>query len=206
MATRISERDPVRPFRRVNVTTTNNTSTTETRPDTFVAADHAVRTGSVASSGATQTQVPDLLGDWQKATLEATADMFAREELQPELDTFVENAKDDDEREQLETKFFEKNEGRLKSLTATHLADLEKSRDRSLQKIVIDLRPMIASKKDPFTPLANRDPQARSKEKVLWENAKVMVIVDLFAQRPKALVIPKQPAMFPRRAARRCVE
>src|SRR5687768_9463089 len=107
MATRISERDPVRPFRRVNVTTTNNNTTTEPRPDSFVAADHAVRTGNVATSGATQTQVPDLLGDWQKATLEATADMFAREELQPELDTFVEKTKDDDEREELENKFFE---------------------------------------------------------------------------------------------------
>jgi len=55
----------------------------------------------------------------------------------------------------------------------------------------------VMRKRDPFTPIAQHDPVARAKEKVLWENPRLMVIVDLFAPCPKALVVPKKQVTFP---------
>src|SRR5687768_2861657 len=46
---------------------------------------------------------------------------------------------------------------------------------------------------DPFTPIAQAEPaeRAKMKERVLWEDAAVFVLVDKFHPSPKALVIPK---------------
>ncbi|MCP4500449.1 MAG: HIT domain-containing protein [Deltaproteobacteria bacterium] len=51
--------------------------------------------------------------------------------------------------------------------------------------------------KDPFSPIAEKDPAALKKEIILWEDDDVMVIVDAFAYGPKALVVPKEKTLFP---------
>lgn len=51
--------------------------------------------------------------------------------------------------------------------------------------------------RDPFMPLARGDAAARNKERVLFEDEKTLVIADLFASGPKALVVPAIECLFP---------
>ncbi|MBI1947618.1 MAG: HIT domain-containing protein [Deltaproteobacteria bacterium] len=170
-------------------------------------ADLRLRTGAVAGAGPTRTAVPDLLADWRTATLEATAHELAQQELMPELQQVLQSAArsnggaltPDDQASIVDT-FFEQNDKRVRTLARTHLGDLTKTPkhiDNTLSKVVVERRPRIQKKRDPFTPIAMNDPVARAKERVLWENPRVMVLVDLFAPCPKALVVPKKQMMFP---------
>jgi hypothetical protein len=81
------------------------------------------------------------------------------------------------------------------------LAATPQERATLVAGVVATRRAVVAAKRDPFTPLAARDPAARAAaragEMVLWENAGVMVLVDIKADGPKLLVVPKAPTMFP---------
>lgn len=194
---------PVRGTRNANVTTT--------------AADTRLRTGRAAATGSkTKTAVPALLGDWKQAVLEATAHDAAKQELWPQVEKALADAQkkkgtllDDDEAEGVADTFYDKNEGKLEKLAAKHLTSFGTTaakKDAVITKVVDDARPRIATRRDPFTPVAQKDPQARAREVVLWENKDAMVLVDLFVPRPKALVVPKTPASFPSDAAPRVLD
>jgi diadenosine tetraphosphate (Ap4A) HIT family hydrolase len=169
-------------------------------------ADQKIRTSSLSASGPTKTTIPDLLSDWKRSVLVAAAREAARAELMPEAQRLLDEAATqkgaplaDDEIEPIVDAFFERERGRLKTLQATHLQEFDKGpkeRDRTIQRVVLEERPRVQALRDPFTPVALKDPTARAREVVLWENADAMVLVDLFATSPKALVIPKQPVML----------
>lgn len=170
-------------------------------------ADLRLRTGTIAGAGATRTAVPDLLADWRTATVEATAHELAKQELMPELQQVLHSAARSnggaltpDDQASIADTFFEQNDKRVRTLARTHLGDLTKTPkhiENTLSRVVVERRPRIMKKRDPFTPIAMNDPAARAKERVLWENPRVMVLVDLFAPCPKALVVPKKQMMFP---------
>ncbi len=170
-------------------------------------ADLRLRSGAVAGAGPTRTAVPDLLADWRTATLEATAHELAQHELMPELQQVLQSAArsnggvlSPEDQASIADTFFEQNDKRIRTLARTHLGDLTKTPkhiDNTLSRVVVERRPRIQKKRDPFTPIAMHDPAARAKERVLWENPRVMVLVDLFAPCPKALVVPKKQMMFP---------
>ncbi len=193
-----------------NVGTVNNVE----RIDRFheggvVSTEHDLRTrtGAIAGAGPTRTAVPDLLADWRTATLEATAHELAQQELMPELQAELQSAArsnggalSPDDQASIADTFFEQNDKRVRGLARTHLADITKTpkhTDATLSRVVVERRPRIMKKRDPFTPIAMNDPAARAKESVLWESSRVMVLVDLFAPCPKALVVPKKQLMFP---------
>ncbi|MCC7073175.1 MAG: HIT domain-containing protein [Deltaproteobacteria bacterium] len=169
--------------------------------------DLRLRTGAVAGAGPTRTAVPDLMADWRSATLEATAHELAQQELMPELHQVLQSAArsnggmlSPEDQASIADTFFEQNDKRVRTLARTHLGDLSKTPkhiDNTLSRVVVERRPRIQKKRDPFTPIAMNDPAARAKERVLWENPRVMVLVDLFAPCPKALVVPKKQMMFP---------
>lgn len=169
--------------------------------------DLRTRTSAIAGSGPTQTAVPDLLQDWRTNTVDACAHELAKGELMPELHQLFQSIEQSngiqlspDDKGAIADQFFDQNRKRLKSLAKVHHADLTKTPrhvEATLSKAVVDYRPYISRKRDPFTPIAMNDPAARAKEKVLWENPRLMVIVDLFAPCPKALVVPKKQVMFP---------
>ena len=201
---------------RVNATTSSSTGTANNveRIDRFneagvVSTEHDLRTrtGAIAGAGPTRTAVPDLLADWRTATLEATAHELAQQELMPELQTVLQSAArsnggvlSPDDQASIADTFFEQNDKRVRGLARTHLADITKTpkhKDATLSRVVVERRPRIMKKRDPFTPIALHDPAARAKERVLWENPRVMVLVDLFAPCPKLLVVPKKQMMFP---------
>lgn len=171
------------------------------------AHDLRTRTSAIAGSGPTQTKVPDLLQDWRINTLDACAHELARNELMPELHQVFRSIEQSngiqltpDDKSAIADQFFDQNQKRVDTLAKTHHADLTKTPrhvEATLSKAVVDYRPFISRKRDPFTPIAMNDPVARAKEKVLWENPRLMVIVDLFAPCPKALVVPKKQVMFP---------
>jgi diadenosine tetraphosphate (Ap4A) HIT family hydrolase len=151
--------------------------------------------------------VPALLGDWKKSVLEAASQDDARQELWPELEKQLAAAQqkkgallEDDEAETIADAFYEKHEPRLEKLARKHLESYGKTatqKDATITKVVDGARPRIATRRDPFTPVAQKDPQARAREVVLWENADAMVLIDLFVGRPKALVVPKATVSFP---------
>jgi diadenosine tetraphosphate (Ap4A) HIT family hydrolase len=68
---------------------------------------------------------------------------------------------------------------------------------RVVKQEIAKERPAVAANRDPFTPLAARDPAARARETVLWENDKVMVVVaKRDASKTKALVVPRVQRNF----------
>ncbi len=148
--------------------------------------------------------LPKLMADWQEATLHAAARSFARERLAPMLDDAVAKAEARAGRE-----LTKKEAGKAKApIIKKYLKNLiQQESDRVfssptiMQKTVTQMveayRPHIATKFDPFMPVALGDPAARAKELVLWEDSDVMVLADGFSNVPKALVIPKTPIMFP---------
>lgn len=71
------------------------------------------------------------------------------------------------------------------------------ARQTKASQVVERERPGMERMRDPFMPVARGEPAARAKEKVLWEDAQVMVLVDTFWSSPKVLVIPKTPCIFP---------
>lgn len=195
-------------------TVTPATERGEERIDRFheggqVSTEHdlRVRTGAIAGAGPTRTAVPDLIADWRTATLEATSHELAQQELMPELHQVLQSAArsnggtlSPDDQAAIADTFFEQNDKRIRTLARTHLGDLTKTPkhiESTLSRVVLERRPRVQKKRDPFTPIAMNDPAARAKERVLWENPRVMVLVDLFAPCPKALVVPKKQMMFP---------
>lgn len=181
------------------------------------AADTRLRTGRAAVGGAaSRTATPALFTDWKLGVLEATARDAARAELWPELEQALARAQahkgtllDDDEAEAVTERFFASHAPRLDKLAEQHLASYGTStaqKDAVITKVVDDARPRIAQRRDPFTPIALKDPQARAREVVLWENADAMVLVDLFVASPKALVVPKAPVSFPGDAPARLLD
>lgn len=177
--------------------------------ENLVASEHDLRTrtGAIAGSGPTRTAVPDLLGDWRTSTIDATAHELAKNELIPELRQVLQSAArsnggtlSPEDQEAIADQFFDQNKKRINGLARIHHADITKTPkhiEATLSKVVVEGRPHIQRKRDPFTPIAQNDPTARAKEKVLWENPRLMVLVDLFAPCPKALVVPKKSMMFP---------
>ena len=154
--------------------------------------------------GGTKTPVPALADDWRAATLDAAAKERGMAEIAPALDKAVQDAENMVGRglERWEIRQVEAPviKALLPPVRAKHFQAIMKdsnSQDNAIAKSLVSHGQRLQKARDPFTPLALNDPQARAKDRVLWENQQVMVIVDSFAPSPKALVIPKKQAMFP---------
>lgn len=169
-------------------------------------ADLRIRSSALSASGPTSTKVPDLLADWKQAVIVAAARDAARAELWPDAERAVRSLEQqrgaplsEDEVDAALEDFFDRERAHLDALEHTYRAEFDKGpreREQTLQRVVLDERPRVQQLRDPFTPIARRDPAARAREVVLWENPTAMVLVDLFAPSPKALVVPKQQVML----------
>jgi diadenosine tetraphosphate (Ap4A) HIT family hydrolase len=175
---------------------------------THTAHDSKYRVGVTAvGTGATKTEVPKLMHDWRLAVVDATAEDAAIGEHQVEIDAALANAEQQfgarlprDLRNDVIDSVVQAHLPEIQAATAAYREEFGKDKgaiDKTVRDVVLTQRPNIDRKRDPFTPVAQNDPQARAKEKVLWENANAMVLVDAFAPSPKLLVVPKAPVTFP---------
>ena len=175
---------------------------------THTAHDSKYRVGVTAvGNGATKTEVPKLMHHWRSALVEATAEEAAIGEHQVEIDAALASAEQQfgghlprGVRNDVIDSVVQSHLPEIQAATAAYREEFGKDKgaiDKTVRDVVLAQRPNIDRKRDPFTPIAQNDPQARAKEKVLWENANAMVLVDAFAPSPKLLVVPKAPVMFP---------
>lgn len=164
----------------------------------ITAADLSARFGTAS------TALPALLPDWKNATVQAAIEDAARERFMPLIEAALDQA-ELDKGEPLERK-----EARaiISAVEKTHmprhipavapaiLKD-QSSKDQAVADSLTDGRSRLPKLKDPFTPVAQNNAQARAKETILWESQTVLVLVDAFAPHPKALVVPKRQMAFP---------
>jgi diadenosine tetraphosphate (Ap4A) HIT family hydrolase len=194
--------------------TVNTVDTTPARPDAFD-RDEAIHVADLTPIfGTTRAPVPELLKDWRQATVQAKIQQDARWSIEPKVRAAVKSALAAAE-QQLNPgeELTEEQIRRIKSKAARPILDAEmpgaiahfaslyddtpKSRAKAIADSVDECRPIVEGCRDPFTPIAQGDPTARANETVLWENKRFMILADRFCPGPKALVIPKQPALFP---------
>ncbi len=169
-----------------------------------VAAEPARAPDAVIDRGLSTTKLPELLADWRVATVEASIYEAAYASFEPEVLAAI------DAKEQLLGRKLRRAERAAieRAIAASRLPTLEPAlrqqlaaddatRERTIADAVARHQPIVAAYRDPFTPVIKRLPGARAAERVLWENAGVLVIVDRFAAEPHVLVIPKAKAMLP---------
>ncbi len=173
------------------------------------AHDMRYRAGvNAISGGPTTTAVPQLLADWKVAVHEAAAEQRADAEIiDPMLTSALAQAaqaKGDKltrrERNGIEETVRANLETQYKSAFKAHHHDVTKSPSTKAQTerdVVLAERPRVAQLKDPFTPVIHNLPNARDNEIVLWESKNFVVVVDTWADAPKALVVPKVPVNLP---------
>jgi diadenosine tetraphosphate (Ap4A) HIT family hydrolase len=157
----------------------------------------------------TKAKVPDLLGDWRQATLEAAIEDAARATFWPDVEQSLATAEQQkgeplDRREagQIIQAIEDQRLPGAIAQVAPAITKSAKTKEQAIDNALAEMRPFVAQKKDPFMPVALGDQTARARETVLWENARVMVLVDTFSEKPKALVVPKTPVSFPADASK----
>jgi diadenosine tetraphosphate (Ap4A) HIT family hydrolase len=169
---------------------------------------------SVRGVAGQPTPAPNLKDDWHDAALSGEAKYLASVDVwnlvEAEMKTAVpaEEARLGRPMTDDELKAFRKDvdkpisEKHFKPAYAKHYADITKSAATKKKAIQTALtregQRLSARARDPFTPVAMGDPAARAKEVLLWEDKDAMVLIDLFCPSPKALVVPKDQAMFPK--------
>ncbi|MGQ0506291.1 MAG: hypothetical protein ACT4TC_13345 [Myxococcaceae bacterium] len=159
---------------------------------------------AVSSRTPATPQGIQLLKDWEQASVEAAAEQAAFQELAPEIAQAIQDATAQAGRELSGWEAYVVAHNVAAPIIPRHLAVLDATPQRRKQTITDLIRsetPRVRGLRDPFMPIALNDPQARAKERVLWENKDLMVIVDLFHPSPKALVVPKRPFSFPTQAS-----
>ena len=173
------------------------------------AHDMRYRVGvNAVSAGPTTTAAPKLLADWKKSLHEAAAEGRADVEvIDPALPMALLAAaqKKGDPLTRKEARVVEaevRAELKIEYGVAVkaHLNDITKSpstRAQTERDVVLAERPRVAKLKDPFTAVIQNQPNARDNEIVLWESKNFIVVVDTFADAPKALVVPKMALNLP---------
>ena len=75
----------------------------------------------------------------------------------------------------------------------------QETSEEKMNESIENQRARARNLQDPFTPIAamTEEERKRKGEKVLWEDDRVMVLVDQFFSTPKPLIIPKEKMMFP---------
>jgi diadenosine tetraphosphate (Ap4A) HIT family hydrolase len=168
------------------------------------AATPARAPDAVGSRAIATTPLPNLLADWKHAVVDAAIFEAAYATFAHVVDAAIDA---EETKQGRKLKGWEKSDiaqpiidARLPGLRpqfTQQLAATPALRAKTYADALTAYRPIVAKLKDPFTPIAQRDPQARAKETVLWENANVMVLVDKFSGNPHLLVIPKTQVSFP---------
>ncbi|MDP2344122.1 MAG: hypothetical protein Q8O67_24405 [Deltaproteobacteria bacterium] len=202
----------------VNVNAATNVTTLPANPQAHdlvdtsshnAAHDMRYRVGvNAVTAGATTTAVPKLLADWKVAVYEAAAEALADiEVIKPALNKALDKAEGKKgepltrrEERGIEHKVREKLDSEYGQAFKAHHKDLTKSPSTKAQTerdVVLAERPRVAQLKDPFTPVINNAPGSRDNEIMLWESKNFMVVVDTFADSPKALVVPKTKVNLP---------
>jgi diadenosine tetraphosphate (Ap4A) HIT family hydrolase len=203
----------------VNVNTNNLTTTTTTSShqvndhvDTSshnAAHDMRYRVGvNAVTAGPTTTAIPQLLADWKVAVYEAAAVALADQEvIAPALNKALDKAEGHKgepltrrEERGIEHKVRDSLDKEYGAAFKAHHKDLTKSPSTKAQTerdVVLAERPRVAHLKDPFTPVIQNAPGSRANEIVLWESKNFLVVVDTFADSPKALVVPKTKVNLP---------
>ena len=173
------------------------------------AHDMRYRVGvNAVTAGPTTTAVPDLLKNWKTALYEAAAEDLAHAEvIAPALDKALAKAEADKgepltrgEVRQVRGDVMRGLKQEYKDSLEAHLNDITKSpstKAKAERDVLLNERPRVDKLKDPFTPVIQGQPRARDNEIVLWENKNAMVVVDTFADAPKALVVPKAAVSLP---------
>ncbi len=195
----LADADRAAPTRSVGSAPTMNSITT----------DSAMPAAPISRSGIRSlTKVPDLLHEWHQSTVEAHIEHVAIGTFAHEIDLALTTAEAQVGRklERPEVRYIRKQviEANLPAAMAMvrpSMDGTDQKRDATFQAALTEMRPVVAGKFDPFTPVAQNDPQARAKETVLWENANVMVLTDPRSPSPKALVIPKTQVSLPNDAS-----
>ncbi len=208
-----------------STTTTHTQQTTQTQhhnapaPDQMssgvdhgahnAAHDMRYRVGvNAVTSGATQTAVPDLIKDWKTSLCEAAAEERAFDEViaapLAKALSQAEAQKGDElsrgEKRDVKHDVQQSLKKEYKNSLAEHHKDIVKSpstKAKTERDVLLSERPRVDKLKDPFTAVIQNQPGARANEIVLWENKNAMVVVDTFADSPKALVVPKMPVSLP---------
>jgi diadenosine tetraphosphate (Ap4A) HIT family hydrolase len=160
--------------------------------------------------GQRDTPLPKLKDDWQDATVDARAKELATDELinTPEFQqAFAQEVVAAEQQEGrpltnrdkgwLQRRMIKQN---IQPYYAKHYGDVSKNKTTRKQAVadsVADHTARVQSRRDPFLAVIQGDPAALAKERVLFEDPDVLVVVDFFAPSPKALVVPKKTSNFP---------
>jgi diadenosine tetraphosphate (Ap4A) HIT family hydrolase len=160
--------------------------------------------------GQRNTPLPALRDDWQDATVDARAKELATQELigTPEFQNLLQQevaAAEQQEGRPLDNREVNWLQRRLikaniQPYYAKHYGEQSKNATTRKQAVTDSVNGHTArvhGRRDPFVGVIAGDPQARAKERVLFEDPDVLVVVDTFAPSPKALVVPKKTASFP---------
>lgn len=158
-----------------------------------------VETVAPAGTGAA-ANAASILADWRQATFDAAITGLAEAQLKPQyeaaLSRYAQRAGRDLQDEEVMAVVEMVNERSLEPARQRILAG-KPDRKKLVDQALADARRELPKMKDPFTPVARGDVKARAKERVLYENQSLVVLVDRFAQTPHILVVPKQRASLP---------
>lgn len=171
------------------------------------AADAAAPLASAASAGNAQ----QILDGWRASAFDAAITQLARASLKPEYQKAFDaqvrrfgRELSDEELQELSDQVQDSVDERMldgaRATVQAGLANDPGAKARLVNDAAADLKARAPRLRNPFAPLAANDPVARAKEKVLWENGTLMVLVDRFSKAPHLLVVPKAPALLPQDA------
>jgi diadenosine tetraphosphate (Ap4A) HIT family hydrolase len=180
------------------------------------AAPSSIRRAEAAAPVAAATgkfTAAAIIATWKKATLQATVTAIAREQLRPQYDAAIQKQEKrfhheltDDEKEIIVDRVNDKLlDGQRKQVMAT-VANDPAAQAKLINGAVANLKEHLGELKNPFKALARGSEEARKKERIVWEDRHVMVLVDLFADSPKVLVVPKASAATPLDVAPRVLD
>lgn len=170
--------------------------------------ESAPETDLRAVFGTSRRSVPELVSDWQAATLEAAVLETARRSYQEALTQAVLDAEaalgrdlTPRERRTVLTAVDAANFPAAEPRARAAVMGTKSRQQETIRQAQLDYaRGRGARQRDPFAPLVQGAPASRAEERVLFESPTTLVVVDRFAQAPKALVIPKRFMTFPTEA------
>ncbi len=138
---------------------------------------------------------------------------IARQQLQPQYDAAIQKQSkrfhrelSEDEIDSIVRRVNDKLlDGQREQVMAT-VANSPAAQAKLISGTVANLKEHLGDLKNPFKAIARGSEQARKKERVVWEDHNVMVLVDRFADSPKVLVVPKAFAATPLDVAPRVLD
>jgi diadenosine tetraphosphate (Ap4A) HIT family hydrolase len=167
-------------------------------------ATRAVDAAAPLASAASQGNAQQILDGWRESAFHVAVTQLARASLKPEYQKAFQAQSQrfgreltDEEMEMIADSVDDRLLKGARQQLQTQLSSDPTAKARLVADAAAELQARAPTLRNPFAPIAAGDPAARAKEKVLWENGTLMVLVDRFSKTPHLLVVPKAPMLLP---------